>query len=336
MSLKEVRKGTAGEDEEYVAPTVSSFEDVVVRKRVGIKSPISWTTGIAVEGRNFYGRNDLLEMLTRNVLTKGIAGIAGGPGTGKSSLLTEVARRLKITGRVAGKVKVGLSAETSDWMKSQIFEERVETKNVGRIAIVADGQPWDNKNLAADLSYLKELRDQGHFILISLYGDVTYHPGISEEVRQAYSVLLGNEIVTNKLMDDNQVRTLIRMGGKPIFSLAVEEYLINESGGHPYLAALLAGNTFHTALSIKLGWSRPRWEVFWEEVGANVIGNLGDREGRVARSVRCVCAAGFNPLTWEFNGDARLNQETYKNMLPRASSSIFKRWLVKLMNDETE
>jgi hypothetical protein len=164
-------------------------------------------------------------------------------------------------------------------------------------------------------------------VLVGVYGDYRYHPGISEETKTAFDKLLGDNVVINKLMSDEQVRSLMRRGGRPIFTKTVEDYLISEAGGHPLLASILAETTFDTTRSIKLGWRRIEWLDFWNEVKNGVISKMGDATGDFGRSMRYVREAGFDPHSWVFNGDPRINQEVYRNMLPRSSSAIFRKWL---------
>lgn len=205
--------------------------------------------------------------------------------------------------------------------------EKIRAGKRGRIVVVADGELWKNPSLPEILRYLIQLKEQGHYVSLSVYGDYQYHPGIPDEVRRLCRELLGDAVVVNKLMSDEQVRVVMRKGGRPIFSLAVEDYLVEQAGGHPLLAGLLAEETFHLALSIKLGWERnPEWKYFWREIMDEVKGKMGGENGEFGRSLRYVREAGFDPKTWGFEGDSRINREVYVNMLPR-NSVVFREWL---------
>lgn len=109
-------------------------------------------------------------------------------------------------------------------------------------------------------------------------------------------------------------------GDESLFTDPLIKYLIVQAGGHPLLAQALAESSFKL---LKSGDIKP--EKIADKLKSSAKKGVLENFGAV---VDTVIDAGFNPLTWEWNGQGKKpNVEVYVNMLPRFTSTIFREWL---------
>lgn len=311
-------------------PQVRAVEDVVVRRKFGPKNNISWVCGSRVEGDEFVGKRDVVAEAMKLVMENHSVGIVGGPGTGKSSVVERMLEELKIKGGIRGVSKVILSSSSEDDAVRNVEEIRAKSGKRGKIAIALDGEAWEIDETSNILEYLATQKDLGHYVVMAIYGDYRFHPGISDTIREACGNLIGDSIVVNRLMTDEEIKKKLLFKGRPVFTPEVENYIVLQSGGHPYLASMLAGEVFRVIRRFKFKEGLIEWPRFWKDVFKVVKEQMGGLGGDLGRSLRYVKEAGFDPRTWEFSGDPRISQDVYRNMLPRNRSTIFQEWLNEL------
>lgn len=299
------------------------------------------------ESEEFVGKPEILRDIEVLAASNGVVAIEGGHRSGKTSLLEVASARL---------VSVGIAKKRSDIVSFSGSREVNEferlrqeiTDGKGKVidldkqkSVVIPFDEIENLGFGGGLPRIKRfvevirrLKESGHLVLLSVIGDLRSKRDSAEELslkaKEGLLSVVGNAIVVNRLLNDDEVRQVVGGGEKPLFTPEILEYLVKEAGGHPFLANLLAQQLFSILSVVKmraLDVSKALPD-FQENVGGTL------RNSDIFNTpTECVLASGFDPQTWDYAGvtEDRPNETVYKNMLPRESSTFFQNWLEEFM-----
>lgn len=310
---------------------------------------VDFIAGNAVtEGEGFVGKECVLDEIEAKAFNTGIVVIQAGHRTGKTSLLLTASDRLQKDGVVVAKSYLNLQglANKSVSRLQEIIDDDVTRRSKGdkkksvkkyRYVVAFDEVEAYKPSLFPDLvNLVRNITGNGNIALFGVIGDLSTGgeiPGELNDRNKAELVELVGQasLMVNPLMTDDEVRDLLSTGALSVFTESAIQYLVKESGGHPFLANGLARELFSALREVKE-----------KRLGIN---NLPDEVKETVRSMYCagfdtpvetVIARGFNPLTWEYIGPPEYspNVEVYRNMLPRESSAIFRGWLEKYLEEK--
>jgi len=295
----------------------------------GIDAPYSpFIVGPPVmDKKTFFGKRREVEEVMQNLKHNDIAVIEGGNKSGKSSLLTAVAESMREKRMVKSAVLYDLHGDNLPadqilkFIRSDLPRRGKSVIAFDEIETYAEKNPTELSNL---LDKVEELRIEGHKIIFAVNGDLRgdSRKELPRIIKDRLLKMSGNVTTINKLLDESEMRELLAQGGEPFFTEPLIRYIMTQSGGHPYLLSALADRSW-----ILLQEKNTLSPNFSKEIASEVTERVLFQFGSV---VETILAAGFDPLTWQWNGEGKKpNVEIYQNMLPRYTSTIFKEWLTE-------
>lgn len=299
-----------------------------------------------MEGDLFVGRERVLALLKDALLHQGVTVLEGTKRSGKTSLIR--------------KVLVDLTAEKNiDWFRAVDFqsfageqgwdsvkkgldEERsfVEREGKGALvfseisALVSCGDDC----VDGFLDYLGGLKKEGIFVLLEATEDIkstSVDSIFSPAQKQRLLELVGDAVVVNELMSEEEIRGIVSGGSPPLFTQETIDYLVAQAGGHPMFANILAQGMFDLL-------KRQQQETPTDTSDAEFMDRFREAIKQnmaiLIVGVFDVIRGGFDPLTWQYTGpEPKPDEQVYRNMLPRESSTIFREWLAQeLQKDDVK
>lgn len=282
------------------------------------------------EAGKFFGAETQLAQAMQYLEQYHVVAIEGGFRSGKTSLMAEVGKRMLAGGKVAAVAGIDMNPGIKPRDVFALVADRAKMGSEGKMLVLFDeieAAASRKDDLIDMLAFIRELVDRGHFVAFTHLGDLSSQVDfmLQAEVRAELSSVAGKAVIVNTLLSDDEMRALINQGDRPLFPKNLQNFLVAEAGGHSYFGNILAAETWSV-----LGNKKLQKEEF--------LGLLL-REESVKTAliffkhiVEHILSAGFDPLTWEWQGTkSQPDIEVYRNMIPRTSSTIFTKWLTQYM-----
>lgn len=287
-----------------------------------------------------------LELLKNNHVVL----IMGGFRTGKTSMAAGMMGKLKGELEKSGKNVIQFSQ--IPWKISALEKNFESEEYTGKEILVI--QPyevtWDTGVEAGAVNRLRELKEQGNYLVLECNGNVR-EPGKGEkeeQTKQMIRELVGDSMVTIGIATDRQVLEAIRSGVDPVFSPQIEEWLVKEAGGNLLWAKMLANNLYesikHTYTptnyqeqkdnGIKRLLSRLRKKenkmimAEWVDIVAGAKKGLFENAGNLGNNVVSMIKRGIDPLQWTCPEGVDI--EYYRQTIPNGSK-LFNEWIQESM-----
>lgn len=298
-------------------PKIESAADILTVH--GLTADKEWIAGVPLNNELITGKEEEKRKLRGYLDKDEVALLAGGHRTGKSSILASLAETMISEGVVGVWAKLE-SPITAEYGMDETVTSAKARAGSKPLIITAD-EPGEE-----GLLFLKKLKGERHKIVIAVNGDYQHSGRFNPHLRKALSELVGNNIVVNRAFTDEEIRRIIR-GKKAVFSQPVEDYLVQESGGHAMLCQLLCD------CMLDIGREVAQGSIASNEVQQKFEEAVLDEDSEVDNLFQAITEfveeVGINPWTLEFAGEPGINTDIYVNSLPRPSSRIYKLWLEK-------
>lgn len=240
-------------------------------------------------------------------LSNGIVAILGGYRSGKSTEALFAKKRLMRRGYE----DLGVASFVVN--ENFIREKMVEVENAERIlghnkrgVMIMEEVSWQlPKDVIQNaLEWMDGLKRRGHIVLAEFNGDFRFPNGyIDETVRKKLVDSFGSSIEVKSLLNDDVVRKFAQRA-KHTFGGDNIEWIVQEAGGHPYVAQVVASVLFD-GLQFKQS----------EQVVKNIIANLRQFQEFNGRLIR---EAGYSIL--DLHNESGPQAKFYQNIIPRPNS----------------
>lgn len=298
-----------------------------------------FTTTILNHRERFIGKKDLLLDIEGSLLNHGIAIVAGGHRSGKSELMKQAAQNaiknetVETCSFVTFDSYLVLDDEDLD---QEINDNALKPLTVRRKGLVIFDEietlDGDRNGIAVEsvANKVNELVKSGHKVIISVNGDLYSEADTPDELSLPSKRILqalvskDNNIIKNRQLTDVEIREIITGGNESLFTNLLVEYLVKQAGGHPIIAQE-AGFIMFELLKDLLNSGKFLYGLL-EKFNEELERKLPSYFNFVVENIIDV---GYDPTDWTWNGQdgKEPSLEIYQNMIPRASSTIFQKYL---------